>query len=269
MSGFSLAGAAASFSRSSRFDFIERGGGVGMDGDGSVAEHRFGARGGDGDEFVGSPWICRIDHWVADVPEVALHRFVIDFVVGDGGLQVGVPIHEPLAAEDQAVFEHFEERVADGAAHISSSVNRVRRQSQLKPIWRNCSRMRVSYLSFHCQMRLTNSSRPSLWRSRFSSSLQAAFDDGLRGDAGVVGAGHPEGVVTLHPFEADDDVLQRVVEGVAEMQGAGDVRGRDDDGEGCFISRMPSRAVGMAPGRNTAGRASSGTRCCAGGSLLK
>ena len=31
----------------------------------------------------------------------------------------------------------------------------------------------------------------------------AAFDHGLGGDAGVVGAGHPEGVVALHPPPAD------------------------------------------------------------------
>ncbi len=127
---------------------------------------------------------------------------------------------------------------------MSSSVKRVRRQSQLQPIWRNCSRMRASYLSFHCQMRSTSSSRPSSWRSRFSSSLQPAFDDGLRGDAGVVGAGHPEGVVALHPLEADDDVLQRVVEGVAEVEGAGDVRRRDDDGEGALVGRMPTPSRG-------------------------
>jgi hypothetical protein len=57
----------------------------------------------------------------------------------------------------------------------------------------------------------------------------------LRGDAGVVGAGHPQGVVTLHPPPADEHVLQRVVERVAHVQGAGHVRRRDDDREGFAI----------------------------------
>ena len=41
--------------------------------------------------------------------------------------------------------------------------------------------------------------------------------DGLRGDAGVVGAGHPQGVVPLHPPPPDEHVLQRVVERVPHV----------------------------------------------------
>ena len=89
--------------------------------------------------------------------------------------------------------------------------------------------MRVSYSSFHAQIRSTSSSRPRSWRVFFSSSNEPLLDHGLRGDAGVVGAGHPEGVVALHPPPADQDVLQRVVERVAQVQGAGHVRRRDDD----------------------------------------
>ncbi len=92
--------------------------------------------------------------------------------------------------------------------------------------------------------------------------FEAAFDNGLRGDAGMIGAWHPEGVVALHALEADDDVLQRVVEGVTKMEGAGDVRRRDDDGEGTFgrlltrgsakhphLGPLPSREREMLVGR--------------------
>ena len=58
---------------------------------------------------------------------------------------------------------------------------------------------------------------------------QPPLDDRLRGDAGMIGAGHPQRVEALHPLEADQDVLQRVVQRVAQMQRAGDVRRRDDD----------------------------------------
>ena len=60
---------------------------------------------------------------------------------------------------------------------------------------------------------------------------QPPLDHGLRGDAGVIGAGHPEGVVALHPLAANENVLQRVVERVPEVQRAGDVRRRNDDRE--------------------------------------
>ena len=68
---------------------------------------------------------------------------------------------------------------------------------------------------------------------------QPPLDHRLRGDAGVIGAGHPERVEALHPLHADEDVLQRVVERVAEVQRAGHVRRRDDDRE-----RRP-RVVGL------------------------
>ena len=57
----------------------------------------------------------------------------------------------------------------------------------------------------------------------------------LRGDAGVVVAGQPERGVAVHALVAHEDVLYRLVEGVAQMQLAGDVRGRDNDGEGLLL----------------------------------
>jgi hypothetical protein len=47
---------------------------------------------------------------------------------------------------------------------------------------------------------------------------QLALDHHLRGDARMVGARLPERVEAAHPVPADQDVLQRVVEGVAHVQ---------------------------------------------------
>ena len=47
--------------------------------------------------------------------------------------------------------------------------------------------------------------------------------------------GQPEGGIALHPLEADEDILQGVVQGVAHVQLAGDVGGRHDDGEGLLL----------------------------------
>ena len=116
--------------------------------------------------------------------------------------------------------------------------------------------MRVSYWSFHCQMRLHQLLAAEVVAGLLLLLAQAAFDHGLRGDAGVVGAGHPEGVVALHAPPADQHVLQGVVEGVAHVQGAGDVRRRDDDAErlavrvglGCGNSRARPRTAASAAG---------------------
>ena len=70
---------------------------------------------------------------------------------------------------------------------------------------------------------------------------QPLLDDRLGGDPRVVGAGHPEGVVPLHPPPADQDVLQRVVERVPQVQRPGDVRRRDDD----RVGRLRARRVGV------------------------
>jgi hypothetical protein len=43
---------------------------------------------------------------------------------------------------------------------------------------------------------------------------QPALDHRLGRDAGVVGAGHPQRVVALHPLAANQNILQRVVERV-------------------------------------------------------
>ena len=58
-----------------------------------------------------------------------------------------------------------------------------------------------------------------------------ALDHVLRGDSGVVGARLPQRVVALHPARAHDNVVQRDVQRMAEMQLAGDVGRRNYDRE--------------------------------------
>src|SRR3546814_2212131 len=51
---------------------------------------------------------------------------------------------------------------------------------------------------------------------------------------------HPQRILAAQPFITDDDVLQRVVQRMADMQAARHVRRRVDDGEG--FRRGPFRA---------------------------
>ena len=61
---------------------------------------------------------------------------------------------------------------------------------------------------------------------------QTLLNDGLGRDAGVVGAGHPQGLVALHAVDPDQGVLERVVERVSQVQRRGHVRrGNQDAGE--------------------------------------
>ena len=52
------------------------------------------------------------------------------------------------------------------------------------------------------------------------------------GDAGVVGTGEPEDFLAEETGATGEDVLDGVVEDVAEGEDAGDVGERNDDGEG-------------------------------------
>ena len=96
--------------------------------------------------------------------------------------------------------------------------------------------------AFHSQTFSRNSSRPMLAAAGLLALHQLALDHHLGRDAGMVGAGLPQHVLAAHALEAAQDVLQRVVERVAHVQRAGDVRRRDDD------------AVGLGAARARAGR---------------
>ena len=66
-------------------------------------------------------------------------------------------------------------------------------------------------------------------------STHGLHDLGLGGNGSVVGAGHPQGGIALHPLGADQDILHGVVHGVAHVQLAGDVRRGHNDGVGFLV----------------------------------
>ena len=85
-----------------------------------------------------------------------------------------------------------------------------------------------------------------LARAAFLGEL--ALDHHLRGDAGVVGAGNPEGAAAAHAAPAGEDVHLRLVEHVAHVQAARDVGRRQQDGKrragGLAVSRSLDRRGG-------------------------
>ena len=57
----------------------------------------------------------------------------------------------------------------------------------------------------------------------------------------MVGTGKPEGIVALHPFPANYDVLQGIIEGMPDMKCTGYIGGRDDHRE------RPASGIGICP----------------------
>ena len=50
----------------------------------------------------------------------------------------------------------------------------------------------------------------------------------------MICAGHPEGVITLHPLGPYQDILKGIVKGMAHVELAGDVGRRNDYRKGCL-----------------------------------
>ncbi len=86
---------------------------LGMNGDGRVAEHGFGARGGNGDELAGL-FAAVAEDGIADLPEMALLLVVDDFKIADGGLAARAPVDDVGAAIDEALMVEADEGFADG-----------------------------------------------------------------------------------------------------------------------------------------------------------
>jgi hypothetical protein len=61
--------------------------------------------------------------------------------------------------------------------------------------------------------------------------VELALDNDLRRDAGMVGARLPQRIVAAHPVVAGQRVHQGLVEAMAHVQRAGDIRRRQQDAE--------------------------------------
>ena len=115
-------------------------------------------------------------------------------------------------------------------------VKRSRLQSGLVPSRRIWRVMVEPEWSFQSQTFSRKASRPRSWREMLLR-VELAFHHDLGGDAGVVGARLPQGVVARHAVIAGERVHQGVLEGVPHVQRAGDVGRRQHDAVGGSVGR--------------------------------
>ena len=143
-----------------------------------------------------------------------------------------VPVDQALAAVDQAFLVQAHEDFGDGARQVRVHREACRATSRTEAPRRRIWRVMVAPdCSFHSQTRSTNSSRPEVV-AVLALGVELALDHDLRGDAGVVGARLPQRVVAAHAVVAGQRVHERVLERVAHVQRAGDVRRRQQDAVG-------------------------------------
>jgi len=204
---------------------------AGVDGDGGVAEHGFGAGGGDGKELAGGA-----DDGVADFPDFADAFVMDDFEVADGGEAAGAPIDHVAAAVDEAVAVEAKEGFEDGA--VESGLEGEALEGPIAGGAEADHLLLDDAAAFGFP--LPDAALEFLAAEVLAADAlvgEFAFDDELGGDAGVVHAGKPEGVVAAHAVPADEHVYLRVLEHVADVDGAGDVGRREGDGEGAAGTR--------------------------------
>ena len=196
---------------------------VGMDGHGRIAEHGLGARRRDGDA------VSAVPERVVKIPQVAVVFFVLDFQVGNGRLAPRAPVHQIVVAVDQPLFVEPHKGLAHGAGE-----SLVHCEPLALPVARSAQVVKLADDgSAALGLPLPDALDEFLTPQRFARLIllgELALHHVLGGDARVVGAGHPADAQAAHPFPADEDILQGIVQGVAHVERARHVRGRDDDG---------------------------------------
>ena len=201
---------------------------LGVHRNGGVAEHRLGT--GRGDLHAAGTVRQRI----ADMPEEAVLLHVFDLNVGKGGLAVRTPVDDTLAAVDISLFVQAAERLAHGLGALL-----VHREALALPVARRAERFEL----LHDAVAVVLLPVPHTVQELFAAEIEAretllaelGLHLGLRGDAGVVNARQPQRAVPAHALPADEHVLDRLIERVTQMELAGDVRGRDHDGERLLV----------------------------------
>ena len=198
-----------------------------------IAQHRLRPRGSDdkivlADLGVRPGRVMTLDR-VAIVPEVALDVLVNDLVVGDGGLEMRIPIHQPFAAIDQPILEPLEEDFVD---RLGADV--IQREPRPRPIAGEAHLPQLpqnppAVFLFPFPDLRDQPLAADLVPRDVLLLLKLPLHDGLGRDAGVVRARHPQRLEATHPVSPNEHVLERLIDRVPEVQRPGHVRQRNVD----------------------------------------
>ena len=197
---------------------------------GRVAHERLGPRRRDLDPAIGFTRDA-----VAHVIELRLLGFHDDLFVAQRGERLRAPVHHPLAAVDESFVKEIDKDLRNPAAVV-----RVHREALALPVARAPEALEL----------LDNDAAvlflplPDLVEKGLAAHVPAGLallfaelllDLRLRRDAGVVRPGEPKHILALHPGAAGEDILNRVVEDVTEVENPRDIRRGDDDGVGRLL----------------------------------
>ena len=165
---------------------------------------------------------------VAYLPQRSSLLFVLDFEIRHRGAQLRIPINEPLAAVDETVlvqtYEGLDDRFGQSRIHGEALAQPVAGCTQAPHLVGD----RGSGVGLPCPDAL-DKALASKRRARRPFGAKLVFDHDLGGDAGMIGADLPEGVVAAHAVVANEHVHQRLLKSVPHVQRTGDVGRRKLD----------------------------------------
>ncbi len=208
---------------------------LGVHAHGGVAHDGLGTGGGNDDVvlsgYTGISGNSGVFNIVAEVEQFAMAFLVDDLLVADGCQGLGVPVDHAHAAVDEAFVVEVHEDADDAlVAHLVHSECRavpVAACTQFAQLFQDDAAVLLFPFPgvFH---EFVAAERPFV-----DTAVGEHLDDlGLGGDAGVVGAGHPAGVLALHAGAAHQHVLNGVVEHVAHVEHSRHVGRRNHHGVG-------------------------------------
>ena len=195
---------------------------IGMHGDGGVSQQSLRPRGRHHEEPV-----VAIER-IAQMPQTSRFLLGDHFQIGKRRLQHRIPVHQALAAIDQAFLveadEDLRHRPRQARVHGESIAPPIDRRAQAPQLLGDLPAGLFLPLPNPLDERIA--SEPDAAQTR---GIQLSFDHHLRGDAGVVGPGLPERVETAHSMVPNERIHDGDLEGMAHVQSAGDIRRRYDD----------------------------------------
>ncbi len=205
-----------------------------------IGEHRFRTRGRDRN------MPAAIGERVAEVPELAVDLTRFDLKVGNRGLQARVPIHQPLVAVDEALVEEIDEHLQDGAAeafvHREAFIGPIHRTAEAAELARDLP-TRFLFPFPH----LGNEVFARKIGALLSGRVKLTLHHHLRRNARMVSANDPQGILALQTRMANEDVLQRVVERVADMEVARHIWRRINDRIGRRVGTVWAKSAAFFP----------------------
>ena len=174
------------------------------------------------------------DNRIVDVPEETVLVHMLHFRIGQRRLALRTPVDNPASFIDPAFFiqtdKHFLHCFGAALVHRKTLPFPVRGGSQLPELLHDPASVLVLPL-------------PAVFQEFFSSDLvlvdpllfQHVGNLDLCGDCRMIGSWLPESLVSLHPFEADQNILHGIVQRVAHVQLPCNIWRRHNNTEWFFI----------------------------------